>query len=200
LNQEALPAGTVWTTVHGYRYARVSIRAGDGQMLVHQEPTVRFGAWVYGHASGEGYGFAAGQLVNTPPVCSAAVPSTSLIWPPNHQLVSIGANGVVDPDGDDVTIAITAIFQDEPTSDGSDGDTAIDGFGVGTSMAQVRAERSGDGNGRVYHIGFTASDPWGASCVGEVTVGVPHSQGRGAGGARSGGPIDEGALYDSTAR
>jgi hypothetical protein len=60
----------------------------------------------------------------------------------------------------------------------------------------VRAERVGSpevpGNGRVYHIGFTANDGMGGTCSGEVMVGVPHDQGAGA------FPIDDGALYDST--
>lgn len=197
LNHAALPKGTTWASVNGHRFARLTLPPG-AHLLEHQEPSVRFGAWVYGHALAEGYGYAAGQLVNTAPDCSTAAPSTALIWPPNQQLVPINVNGVVDPNGDEVTIAVTSISQDEPTNDTGDGDTAIDGFGIGGSTAQVRAERSGDGNGRVYHIGFTATDPWGASCAGEVAVGVPHSQGRGRGGAQSGGPLDEGALYDST--
>jgi hypothetical protein len=197
LNGSALPT-LAWTSVNGYRYARVPIPAGENR-LEHGEPTVRFGAWVYGHALGEGYGYAAGQLVNSPPICFEATPSTSLIWPPNHQLVPITVDGVVDPNGDEVTIRIDSIFQDEPTNDTGDGNTAIDGFGVGTSVAQVRAERSGRGNGRVYHVGFTATDPWDASCSGEVTVGVPHNPGRGRGGVQIGGPVDDGPEYDSTA-
>lgn len=206
-----LPAGTTWTAVNGYRYATVPIpkppppKPGNvppffaAHLLEHQEPSVRFGAWAYGHALGEGYGYAAGQLVNSPPICSEAVASTPLIWPPNQELVSIGIDGVFDPNSDDVTMNIDSIFQDEPTNDTGDGNTAIDGSGVDTTLAQVRAERSGGGNGRVYHIGFTATDTWGASCSGGVTVGVPSNQGRGRGGAQSGGPVDDGALYDSTA-
>jgi hypothetical protein len=56
----------------------------------------------------------------------------------------------------------------------------------------VRAERAGGGNGRVYHIFFTASDGNGGSCSGIVNVGVPHDLGRGR------VPVDGGALYDST--
>jgi len=53
-------------------------------------------------------------------------------------------------------------------------------------------ERDQDtGNGRVYHIRFTATDGL-LSCSGEVTVGVPHDQGQ-----RS-VAVDDGALYDST--
>jgi hypothetical protein len=61
----------------------------------------------------------------------------------------------------------------------------------------VRAERTGSkqvpGDGRVYHIGFTATDPAGASCSGTVTVCVPHDQGQGS------ACVDGGPLYDSTA-
>ena len=48
------------------------------------------------------------------------------------------------------------------------------------------------GNDRVYHIGFTADDGHSGSCSSEVLVGVPHDQ-------RGTPPVDEGALYDSTA-
>ena len=74
---------------------------------------------------------------------------------------------------------------------GGSGDTATDGAGVGTSTAQVRAERDGRGNGRVYHITFTVADPAGASCTTTVKVSVPHSQ-------NGAGAIDGGALFDST--
>ena len=58
--------------------------------------------------------------------------------------------------------------------------------------ASVRAERSGSGNGRVYHISFTAEDTHGGTCTGTVTVGVPHSQKKGL------TAIDDGPLYTST--
>jgi len=38
---------------------------------------------------------------------------------------------------------------------------------------QLRAERSGTGDGRVYRISFTASDGK-DNCSGTVFVGVPH--------------------------
>jgi hypothetical protein len=130
-------------------------------------------------------------LSHTTPVCSAAAASPSLLWPPNHKLVPIEIDGVTDADGSAVTLSVVSIFQDEPTYGLGDGDTPIDGFGVGTSTAIVRAERSGTGNGRVYHIKFTATAN-GLSCSGDVTVGVPHDMGNGR------TPIDDGPQYDST--
>jgi hypothetical protein len=129
---------------------------------------------------------------NQPPDCTKAVPSIDTLWPPNHKLVTISINGVTDPEADPIAITITRITQDEPVNGLGDGDTSPDGFGVGTSQTQIRAERSGTGNGRVYTISFTATDGKGGTCSGQVKVGVPHDQGKGA------TPIDDGQNYDST--
>lgn len=132
---------------------------------------------------------------NVPPDCSDAAPSVTTIWPPNNKFVPIQVLGVTDPDGDPVSIVIDSIWQDEPVDTFGDGRFVPDGQGVGTATAEVRAERSGTakvpGDGRVYHIGFTASDGQGGTCSGEVLVGVPHD-------LRGEPPVDGGALYDST--
>jgi hypothetical protein len=134
---------------------------------------------------------------NQPPDCSEAAPSLATLWPPNHRFVGIGVLGVTDPDGDPVTIMVDSIFQDEPVDTLGDGSFTPDGQGAGTDTASVRAERAGTpevpGDGRVYHISFTADDGRGGSCSGEVLVGVPHDRGQGS------TPVDGGALYDSTA-
>ena len=136
------------------------------------------------------------DILNIPPVCSAAGPSKEMLWPPQHKFVQVKVLGVTDDNGDPITITIDSIFQDEPVDvaddDGDDGNTSPDGQGVGTSSAEVRAERDGLGNGRYYHIFFTADDGYGGTCSGEVLVGVPISKGA------DGAPIDDGALYDST--
>lgn len=129
---------------------------------------------------------------NDPPVCKNAKPSDKSLWPPNHKLATVSVQGITDPDNDPVTVTITGITQDEPVNGLGDGDTAPDGFGVGTGQAQLRQERSGTGNGRVYAIQFRAEDGKGGSCTGRVSVGVPHDQGRGS------MPIDDGQNYDST--
>jgi CSLREA domain-containing protein len=127
--------------------------------------------------------------VNAPPDCSQAYPNNGFIWSPNGSLVPINILGVTDADGDPVTITVTSIYQDEPVGTGP---ASPDGFGIGTSTAVVRAERDGTGDGRVYHIYFTASDKKGGSCNGEVIVNVPNDQGQGS------QSIDGGPLYDST--
>lgn len=127
---------------------------------------------------------------NGPPDCALARPNIATIWPPNHKLVNVEVLGVVDREGQEVAITIGSIRQDEPVDSTSDGAFAPDGFGVGTATARLRADRTGTGNGRVYHVGFRAQDPSGASCSGVVKVSVPHDRGRDA--------VDGGPLYDST--
>ena len=93
-----------------------------------------------------------------------------------------------------MTIAATSVSQDEPvklTGSGS-GNTSPDAT---LSPLTVRAERDGNpqipGDGRVYHIGFTAADGKGGTCTGTVTVCVPHDQGQHS------TCIDEGSLFNS---
>lgn len=134
-------------------------------------------------------------LVNCSPDCSNAAPSIATLWPVNHKFVPITITGVTDPDGDPVTITIDSIYQDEPVNVIGSGSSEPDGMGVGTDTAEVRAERSGTkkvpGNGRVYHITFTADDGVGGTCTGTVTVCVPHDN-------ADSECVDDGPLYDST--
>jgi outer membrane protein assembly factor BamB len=108
---------------------------------------------------------------NHPPDTSKACATPDRLWPPNHKMRDITIGCVTDPDGDPVTITVNGITQDEPVNGLGDGNTAPDGI---LNPLQVRAERSGTGDGRVYRIDFTASDGI-ASTPGSVTVCVPHS-------------------------
>ena len=104
--------------------------------------------------------------------------------------------GVTDPDGDPITITITAITSDEVTAtdEGSGGAKhAPDADGVSTDTASVRAERSGNGDGRVYAISFMAEDGRGGVCESSVTVNVPHDQ-----SIEDCPAIDSGQNYDAT--
>jgi len=138
---------------------------------------------------------------NSAPICTNTQPSQSVLWPPNHKMNPITINNVVDPDNDPITIQITSVFQDEPVSvsdkvtnkGDNSSDKAPDASGIGTDIAQIRSERLGQGDGRVYHIFFTADDGTATEngqCTGEVIVSVPYSYSKNA--------VDSGAIYDST--
>ena len=130
-----------------------------------------------------------GLDLNAPPVCNQAQASTALLWPVNHKLAPVKIEGVFDPEGDDITIAIDRVMQDEPLT--GDGDNfAPDAVIHEGNLVELRAERAGGegANGRVYHVQFSASAT-GGSCHGVVTVGVPKNRGI------NGAAVDDGANY-----
>ncbi len=133
------------------------------------------------------------EVPNLPPSCAGAFLTPDALWPPNHKLVPIAVRGIVDPEDDPIAVTVTGIAQDEPVDDTGDGTGCPDATGIGTGAAAVRAERSGGGDGRVYHVAFRASDPGGAFCDGAATVCVRHDNGRRTVCG------DQGPLYDSTA-
>jgi outer membrane protein assembly factor BamB len=132
------------------------------------------------------------MLWNTPPDCSAAAAKPSQLWPPHHRFEGVSVAGLRDEDGDALAVRIDAIWQDEPVALLGAVGTSPDGMGIGTDTAQLRSERLGSGDGRVYHVDFSATDPWGGTCSGHVTVCVPHDRRRG------GECVDGGARFDST--
>jgi cysteine-rich repeat protein len=132
------------------------------------------------------------EVPDLPPVCAGAFAAPDALWPPNHKFVPITIEGVTDPDGDSVSITVTAVAQDEPVDASGDGNTCGDAEGVGTGAVALRSERSGEGDGRVYHVAFRAADPLGLFCTGEVQVCVRHDNGHG------GVCGDQGPLFDST--
>jgi cysteine-rich repeat protein len=143
--------------------------------------------------SGDGDGCSAVcELENGTPDCGDARPTAELLWPSDHRLRPVGIVGVTDPDGDDLDLRVTAISQSEPIDDKGAGKTCPDASGIGTPIAQLRAERAGRGEGRVYRIAFAAEDGRGGRCEGAVRVCVPHDRGRK--GCGKGAPI-----FDSTA-
>jgi hypothetical protein len=93
-----------------------------------------------------------------------------------------------DPNNNYVTISVTAVTQDEPVDGLGDGDTSPDAVLQGHQVL-LRAERAGNGNGRVCHVTFTADDDGiDGHCTGTVTVCIP---------GKAGSCVDDGPLYDS---
>jgi hypothetical protein len=130
---------------------------------------------------------------NQPPDCTGSLADVATLWPPNHKMVPVAIGGVTDPDGDVPEVTVTGVTQDEPLVGAGGGDACPDAEGAELDeTVGLRAERSGRGDGRVYHVAFVAEDGRGGTCTGEVTVCVPHDQGQGS-VCGDGGP-----LVDST--
>jgi hypothetical protein len=129
---------------------------------------------------------------HTPPDITGAHADVGVLWPPDHKMVQVHIIGVIMPSDD--KIAITGITQDEPTNGLGDGDTAIDAVKQvntsGDDSVLLRAERSGNRDGRVYRVCFHIEDPE-QDADGCVNVMVPKSK-------KTDIAIDSGQAYDST--
>jgi hypothetical protein len=126
--------------------------------------------------------------INDPPNCGLARANPGIVWPPNHGLVPIGMTNLTDPNNNSFAITWLGVTQDEPLNGLGDGDTSPDAV-ISDGLVMVRAERAGGGDGRVYQITYQAEDSFGESCMGTVTVCVPHS--------KKSGCIDSGQVFDS---
>jgi hypothetical protein len=109
------------------------------------------------------------------PTVSAATATPNSLWPPNHQMVPITVSYTAGDNCGPVTSVLT-VTSNEPINGLGDGDTAPDWVVVDDHHLQLRSERAGGGNGRVYTITVTTTDSSGNQTVRTTTVSVPKSQ------------------------
>ena len=119
----------------------------------------------------------------TPPDISVTV-SPDTLWPPNHKMVDITATVTVSDICDAApTVVLTSVTSNEPDNAKGNGDgntvNDIQEAEIGTEdyEFQLRAERAGKGDGRVYTITYTVTDASGNSASASATVVVPHDMG-----------------------
>src|SRR6185436_8134690 len=116
----------------------------------------------------------------TPPVLECTTGNGSL-WPPNHKMVAVStAVRVTDVLTPGARFKLISATSNEPDNGLGDGDTAndIQGWTIGTAdtAGDLRAERSGKGNDRIYSLRYQSIDL--AGNIGACTVNtvVPHDQ------------------------
>lgn len=115
----------------------------------------------------------------TAPAISTASASPTAVWPPNHRMVPVAVSvSVADACDPSATCAISSVASNEPLNGLGDGDTEPDWEITGPLTVNVRAERSGNGTGRVYTITIECTDASGNSSTKTVTVIVSHNGGR----------------------
>jgi photosystem II stability/assembly factor-like uncharacterized protein len=116
------------------------------------------------------------------------------LWPPNHKYEAIHLDDfdieVVDGCDDNVgfdDLLITSVSSDEEENGKGDGNTVDDVVLVDCQEVELRKERSGNGNGRVYSINVAVTDNSGNTARATCYVTVPHSKKKDA--------IDDGVAY-----
>lgn len=116
----------------------------------------------------------------TPPVIVSAAAQPATLWPPNHKLVPVTVRAEVTDTCSATTWKILRVSSNEAVNGHGDGNTGPDWVITGDHTLNLRAERAGTGNGRVYSIVIQAKDAAGnVSATKVVTVSVPKSQGGG---------------------
>lgn len=116
-------------------------------------------------------------VANEPPDCSGALARLIPGSARREEFQPVEVLGVVDPDGDSFSIRVTSIRQDEDPASPVSGGTCPDARLV-AGAAEVRLERDGSGDGRAYHLGFTATDARGGTCEGTAVLCLAHDNGR----------------------
>jgi hypothetical protein len=116
-------------------------------------------------------------IVNAPPlVIGGGTANPSVLWPPNHKMVTVTVNYSVSGGCGGSNCVIASITSNEPINGLGDGDTSPDGQLVDSTHVKLRAERSGTGTGRIYTITVTCTDGSSQTTTKTVLVNVPMSQ------------------------
>jgi hypothetical protein len=107
------------------------------------------------------------------------IASPNTLWPPNHRLVNVTVSyDVTDTCSLTPSSCTLDVTSNEPINGTGDGDTSPDWIILDANHVLLRAERAGNGNGRIYTITITCVDSSGNSSSHSVTVSVPHDRGR----------------------
>jgi hypothetical protein len=122
--------------------------------------------------------------------------TTPVLWPPNHKYESFSVSDFVTGATDScntslgiANVVISSVTSDEAENGTGDGNTLNDIVIAGDCRSvQLRAERSGNGDGRVYTITFKVTDRSGNVGKATAKVLVPFSQ-------DSGPAVDSGVHY-----
>ena len=131
---------------------------------------------------------------NTPPTITLNGQTPSM-WPPNHKYQTFGVTNFVTgvTDSCDTTLGIGSVVIEKVTSDeiengNGDGNTLNDiVIAADCKSVQLRSEREGGGNGRVYTIFFKVTDASGNVGTATAKVVVQHNPGETA--------VDSGVHY-----
>ncbi len=111
---------------------------------------------------------------NTPPEINGVATDKSVLWPPNHKMVPMTVSYAATDDSG-APVCGLSVSSNEPSDGRGDGHTATDWLVVDAHHVLLRAERAGNGRGRIYTIQVTCHDVEGLSTRAQVAVTVPKS-------------------------
>ena len=108
--------------------------------------------------------------------------SHAVLWPANHKMVQVKVDPNAKDDGGGPVKLTASVSCNEAANGAGDGNTSQDWGDVsvnettGVVSLELRAERSGAGQGRIYTITVTATDEDGNASTATCAVTVPKSR------------------------
>jgi hypothetical protein len=109
-----------------------------------------------------------------PPTITDLSASPATLWPPNHKLVDVLVDyDVAMPCGGPPVCTLSVSSNEPVNNDESSPDWAV----LDDHHVELRAERLGNGTGRIYTVTITCKDARGNSATQNTAVTVPHDQG-----------------------
>ena len=149
------------------------------------------GTYTVTYNASDDSGNAATPVTRTVNVVDTTAPTITLnsyspsMWPPNHKYKTFQLTDFVTGAGDSCStglglsnVVIEKVTSDEDDNSGGDGNTVNDiVIAADCKSMQLRSERNGGGNGRVYTITFKVTDGSGNVGRASARVKVPHNNG-----------------------
>lgn len=110
---------------------------------------------------------------NEPPSIDDLEPSPDVLWPPNHKMKDVDVD-YSSADNCGIVSCELKVTSNEPINGLGDGDTAPDWIIIDDHHVKLRAERAGNGSGRIYSIKVICTDQYGNRDSTVTAVTVPH--------------------------
>jgi hypothetical protein len=116
------------------------------------------------------------QVVDTTaPTLTDVQATPNALKPPNHKMVPVTVAVSATDSCDAAPVCkLTVVTSNEPENGPGDGNTSPDWELTGPLTVSLRAERAGNGGGRVYTLAVECTDATGNAAQGTTTVSVPH--------------------------
>jgi hypothetical protein len=129
-----------------------------------------------GHGATASCGATVKVIDQEPPKIANVSADPQILWTPNHKMVDVTVNYSVTDNCTSTPNCALRVASNEPINGTGDGDTSPDWEIVDSHHVKLRAERAGNGTGRIYTIIITCADGASKSSSQNVTVSVPKDQ------------------------
>ncbi|MDQ3168936.1 MAG: VCBS repeat-containing protein, partial [Acidobacteriota bacterium] len=110
----------------------------------------------------------------TGPAITSATANPGMLWPPNNKMVAV----TVSVNASDAGAGLASCIIDSVDSNEGGSAHEPDVELTGPLTLNLRAERTGGGNGRIYTARISCADRAGNRSTTTATVAVPHDQGK----------------------